>query len=462
MTSLSLFAVTAPGLEPLAEAELREMGIEAKAEPGGVAWEGDQAQMQAANLRLRTASRVLVRVAEFKARAFYEMERHTDRIAWERFVGEGSAVRVRVTSSKSKLYHEGAIEERILRSIGKRVGGITGLGAMRAGEDEEDDEVDVGSEGPGPVLETSTQNVDAGDPAAPVDADGADRGARHPGGRAMAADPDAPAPGRDPDGARTPGGDEAGAATEAGEPPAQMFVVRFHRDRCTISADSSGELLHRRGYRLAVARAPLRETLACAMLRASGWPGDAPLLDPLCGAGTVVIEAALMARRIAPGLARADRAPRRYSFEQWPEHDAAGWADVVERAVSEILDAAPAPIQGSDRDAGAVEAALANAARAGVAGDVEITERVITAVAPPPGPGWLVTNPPYGHRVGDADRLRNLYAALGRVARERLGGWTVALLSADPRLDAQTGISLDEVVRTRNGGIPVRVAVGRA
>lgn len=433
MTPLSLFAVTAPGLEPLAEAELRAMGIEAVAEPGGVSWEGDAGQMQAANLRLRTASRVLVRVAEFKARAFYEMERHTDRIAWERFLGPGSTVRVRVTSSKSKLYHEGAIQERILRSVLARVSGVTAAGPAM----DEDDE------------EGEAQGAPAASAAQPGGSSGDGDGAAQQE-RETVDDPDV-----------TPVIPAAPAADGTVGMPAQLFVVRFHRDRCTISADASGDLLHRRGYRLAVARAPLRETLACAMLRACGWRADAPLLDPFCGAGTIGIEAALMARRIAPGLARADRTPRAYAFQRWPDHDPAGWEAVVDRAVSEILDAAPAPIQCSDRDAGAVAAALANADRAGVGSDLEIGERVLSDVQPPGAAGWLVTNPPYGHRVGEADRLRNLYAALGRFSRARLGGWTIAMLSADPRLESQTGIAFDEALRTRNGGIPVRVVVGR-
>jgi putative N6-adenine-specific DNA methylase len=388
MPPYSIFVVTAPGLEPLVERELLEMGVRGVAEPGGVAWEGDLEQLYDANLRLRAASRVVVRVAEFGARAFYEMERHVTRVPWERFVAPGSVVRLRVASTRSRLYHERAIEERVLRAIDGRVGGIAA--------------------------------APAGDPAG---------------------DPEAEA--------------------EAPAPAGQMFVVRFHRDRCTISADTSGELLHRRGYRLAVAKAPLRETLACAMLRAAGWDCAAPLLDPFCGAGTIPIEAALAARRIAPGLARADRAPREYRFQAWGEHDAGVWSRVVDRAAGEILDAAPGRILGSDRDAGAVEAARANADRAGVGGDIELGQAALSAITPPAGPGWLVTNPPYGLRVGERKRLRNLYASFGRIARERLEGWTVAMLGADPVLEAQTGIRFRDALRTRNGGIPVRVIVGR-
>ena len=381
---LPLFAVTAPGLEPLAEAELRALGIGGTAEPGGVAWTGDAAQLYAATLRLRTASRVVVRAAEFRAKTFFELERHARRVPWERWVPKGGAVRLRVTCRKSRLYHEGAVAQRVMEAIAHRVGAV----------------------------------------AAPATA---------------------------------PGDDEDDGDGGAG----QLFIVRFVRDTCTISADGSGALLHLRGYRQALAKAPLRETLAAAMLLGSGWDGTAPLVDPMCGSGTVPIEAALIARRIAPGLADADRSPRACAFTAWPEFNAEAWAGVVDRAREEIRPAAGVAIVGTDRDAGAIRAADANAARAGVGGDVDFAVRAVSALEPPPGPGWVASNPPYGVRVGERDPLRSLYAALGRTLRDRAPGWTLALLSADPRLDAQTGIPVTEALRTSNGGIPVRLVVGR-
>lgn len=379
----SLFAITAPGLEPLAQAELRAMGIDAAAEPGGVAWSGGADDLYAANLRLRTASRVTVLAAEFRARTFFELERHARKVPWERWVPRGGAVRLRVTSRKSKLYHEGAIAQRVLEAIEHRVGSLAASGVVA---DEE-------------------------------------------------------------------GGEDEGDA--------QLFIVRFVRDACTIRADASGALLHLRGYRQALARAPLRETLAASMLLGSGWDGASPLLDPMCGSGTIPIEAALIARRIAPGLASPDREPRDYAFTSWPDFDVELWASVVDRAAAEILPAAPVPILGSDRDEGAIQAAASNAARAGVREDVDLGVRPISAIDPPPGPGWVVINPPYGVRVGERDPLRNLYAALGRTLRDRCPGWTLALLSPDHALERQVGIPLDEALRTSNGGIPVRLVAGR-
>jgi putative N6-adenine-specific DNA methylase len=381
---LPLFAVAAPGLEALCAAELRALGIAVAAEPGGAAWEGTMEDVHRANLWLRTTSRVVVRAATFRARTFIELERHARKVPWERWVAPGHAVRLRVTSKKSKLYHEGAIAERLLGFIEDRVGGIGEASAAKGPEDDADD-----------------------------------------------------------------GGD------------AQLFVVRVLRDEVTVSADASGALLHLRGYRQAVAKAPLRETLAAAMLQGAGWRGDSPLLDPMCGSGTIPIEAALLARKVAPGLASASRQPRAFAFTAWPGHDAAAWARAVSQARDAVLPAAPVPIAGSDRDAGAVEAARANAERAGVAGDVDFAVRPVSAMEPPPARGLLICNPPYGVRVGESDALRNLYAALGRTARARCPGWTLALLAAERKLEAQVGIPLTEAFRTSNGGIPVHLVLGQ-
>jgi putative N6-adenine-specific DNA methylase len=231
---------------------------------------------------------------------------------------------------------------------------------------------------------------------------------------------------------------------------AQLVIARLAHDRCTLSVDSSGALLHARGYRLATAKAPLRETLAAALLAASGWNARAPLLDPFCGAGTIAIEGALIARCIAPGLAR------RFAFMEWPDFDRALWTRLIDEARARVLPAAPAPILASDRDAGAIAAAAANAERAGVAADLAFSRRALSAIEPPEARGWIVTNPPYGVRVGERGALRSLYAQLGNVARRRCPGWVLTFLSADRRLEAQVGIGLDVVLETRNGGIAVR------
>ncbi len=240
--------------------------------------------------------------------------------------------------------------------------------------------------------------------------------------------------------------------------PAQLIVVRFDHDHCTISADSSGELLHRRGWRQAIAKAPLRETLAAAMLVACEWDGTVPMVDPFCGSGTIGIEAALRARRIAPGLERS------FAFEQWPGADAVLVQAARDAARAQILPSVGVPIVLADRDAGACEAAVANAERAGVLGDVTIAQQSLsdTDLAAVGERGLLLTNPPYGLRVTDGNDIRSLYARLGDVLREGGTGWRLAMLVPDRQLSSQLRLPMDTVLQTANGGISVAVERTRA
>jgi putative N6-adenine-specific DNA methylase len=373
-----LFAVTAPGLEPLCARELTELGIRAKAVDGGVFWNGDLGSVMRANLWSRTASRVLVRVAEFRAKAFFELELNAKKIPWGRFVQPGAAVELRVTCRKSKLYHTGAIAQRLGEALAKAVPKVR----IATGKERDDDD--------SPSEQTTTN---------------------------------------------------------------QLFVVRFVHDVATVSVDSSGALLHLRGYRQALAKAPLRETLAAATLLGAGWNGTTPLTDPMCGSGTIAIEAARLARRIAPGRDRS------FAFLQWPEADADRWRSFLDEARAGELARSPVRITASDRDAGAIAAARSNAERAGVASDVELDVRPISAIDAAEGPGLVVSNPPYGVRVGESESLRNLYAQLGNVLRARRSGWELALLSADRQLESQLRLTLDERLVTRNGGIPVHLVV---
>jgi putative N6-adenine-specific DNA methylase len=234
----------------------------------------------------------------------------------------------------------------------------------------------------------------------------------------------------------------------------QLIVVRFDRDCCTISADSSGALLHRRGWRQAVAKAPLRETLAAMMLAAVPWDGEVPLVDPFCGSGTIGIEAALRVRRIAPGLAR------RFAMERWPGADGAAYDAVRQAARDAMLPGVGAPIVLRDRDAGAIAAARANAERAGVLGDLRIEQGALseTDLAGLGPRGLLLTNPPYGLRVSDGADLRALYARLGDLLRTGGHGWRLGMLvPPDRALSGQLRLRLTPAVRTTNGGLPVEL-----
>jgi len=172
--------------------------------------------------------------------------------------------------------------------------------------------------------------------------------------------------------------------------------------------------LHRRGYRLASAKAPLRETLAAGMLLASGWDGTSPLLDPFCGSGTIAIEAALLAKRIAPGHTR------RFAFMDWQNYEESIWKALLAKSSASELVTIP-PIQASDRDAGAIDMARANAERAGVSQLIEFSQRAVSAIEPA-RTGWVITNPPYGQRISSNKDLRNLYAQLGNVLRKNCTG----------------------------------------
>jgi len=241
--------------------------------------------------------------------------------------------------------------------------------------------------------------------------------------------------------------DNNGTATQ------QLVVVRVANDQVTVSIDSSGMLLYKRGYRQAIAKAPLRETLAAAIIMASGWDRQSPLLDPFCGSGTIPIEAAMMALGIPPG------AKRQFAFINWPNYDETLW-EQVKKAV-ERSDIEMPSIMGSDRDAGAVRMAKSNAERAGVAEFIQFENHALSHVHPPRKKGWVVTNPPYGERISKGADLRNLYAQFGNVLRQHCAGWQVALLSNDRMLLGQTHLNLDTTMSLRNGGIKVHLARGR-
>jgi putative N6-adenine-specific DNA methylase len=229
--------------------------------------------------------------------------------------------------------------------------------------------------------------------------------------------------------------------------PAQLFLARFDHDVCTVSADTSGALLHRRGYRLAQSQAPLRETLAAAMLLAAGYTGTEPLLDPMCGSGTIPIEAALIARRRAPGIARP------FAFQRWPAYDPSAFERLLARAREQELERAPGAIVGSDVEPNAIAAAHENAARAGVERDLRLEVQAMRDATAPRERGLIVTNPPYGMRVR-AD-LPRLYADLGDLVRR--SGYRGAALVADRRSAQRAGLTWKPLLRTQNGGVRVEL-----
>ncbi|HTS79008.1 MAG TPA: RNA methyltransferase [Myxococcaceae bacterium] len=244
----------------------------------------------------------------------------------------------------------------------------------------------------------------------------------------------------------------SGDDREGGVP---RLVLRVAEGVAALSADVGGTLLHRRGWRQEVSRAPLRETLAAGVLVLSGHRTDRPVWDPVCGSGTLVIEAALVARGVAPGLGRS------FAAERWPEAARVDWAGRRERLRAQVRAHARAPIVGTDLNAGALGTARRNARRAGVLEELRLERLDVSNVAP--GlltPGLIVGNLPYGLRVGVRHGLEVFDTSLATTLRGRFGTWRWALLVDDPdRLLRAGGRAPDQVHRLVNGGIPVVLGV---
>ncbi len=236
-------------------------------------------------------------------------------------------------------------------------------------------------------------------------------------------------------------------------------LIRGEADRFTFSVDASGERLHRRGARIEVGAAPMRETLAAGLLALAGWEPNQALCDPVCGAGTIAIEAALQAVDRAPGL------DREFALEDWPLFAASGdaAASVRERARARVRPAAPAPITASDRDPSVIESAARNAARAGIAEQIAFACRDLGDARPQPGQaGLVIANPPYGRRLGDPRAAVRVYRDLGRLLRAHFRGWRAAIVvpARLPGAGDALRLTLPDHHRLRNGGLPIELRVG--
>ncbi|MHB8417371.1 MAG: THUMP domain-containing class I SAM-dependent RNA methyltransferase [Myxococcales bacterium] len=351
-----LFLSTTPGLEKALEAEASALG-EARLVPGGVELRGRAGLHRRANLWLRTASRVLLRLGELPAADPRALEAALAALPLDRVRLPGAPLRLEAS------VRDGRISERELAAIARR----------------------------------------------------------------------------------------AFAAPDGGE---VALRLRVERGRCTLSADTSGELLYRRGWRQEVSRAPLRETLAAGLLLLAGYDGSEPLWDPLCGSGTLALEAASLALGRAPGFTR------RFAFEGWPGHDAAAWQREREAALGRPK--SPQPIWGSDLNAGSLGTARRNARRAGLEGAVALFRHDARLPRPElPARGLLVANLPYGKRAGSREDVPELYRQLGRAFRA-LAGWRAAfLVEASSRAEQWLGLAVERAIELDNGGIPCRLLLGR-
>jgi putative N6-adenine-specific DNA methylase len=228
--------------------------------------------------------------------------------------------------------------------------------------------------------------------------------------------------------------------------------VHLVKNRCTVSIDTSGAPLDRRGYRLDRTEAPLRETLAAALVALTGWDGTVPLADPMCGSGTILIEAALRATRRAPGLLRGG-----FGFQRWPGFDPVLWARLLSEAREAALSGLTVPILGRDRLPKALEIARQNVSRAGVGNLVTLSQGDVRDFTPPPGPGVLLFNPPYGQRLSEEEALKPLYRQIGDVMKQRCTGYTAYLFTGSPELAKCVGLKASRRFVLFNGPIECRL-----
>ncbi len=351
-TIFEIFLQAPPGLESLLADEAREKGFDAPAAvPGGVTTRGGWEEVWRANLELRGAGRVLVRIGGFMAFHLAQLDKRARKFAWGEVLRPGETVRVDVVCRRSKIYHAGAAKQRIETAL-------EAFGVVIAQGGEEADDTDAS---------------------------------------------------------------------------AIAIKVRIEDNEVLFSLDSSGAPLHRRGTKQFVGKAPMRETLAALFLRACGYDGREPVYDPMCGSGTFVLEAAGIAAGVAPGLSRP------FAFERLASFDAARWAQMRDGAASAV--ASDLRFTGSDRDAGAVSGANANAERAGLGGVASFRHAAVSDAAPPEGPpGLVIVNPPYGGRIGNKKLLYGLHGALGETLRRNFRGWRVGIVTSEPGLARATGL----------------------
>lgn len=358
--TLNIFAVVSPGLENVCARELAGLGmVEIRIVTGGVEFAGTLRDLYRANLWLRSASRILVRIGEVKCRDFPALFRKALRLPWGRFIRPSTRLRVRASSKTSRLHHTGRIAATV--------------------------------------------------------ADACD----HALGRQEPSD----------------------------DGPEQLILARFENDSCVLSVDSSGELLHRRGYRLQGGHAPLRETLAAGILLHLGWAGSSPLVDPMCGSGTFPVEGALLACNRPPGRHRL------FGFMDWPRYRPGLWQALLVEADG-VARPLPVAVRGFDRSEEVVAVARTNAERAALDG-LEFRPVELSRLPVFSGRGLVFCNPPYGARLESGRDLRPLYREISSAFRQHFSGWQGALLSPDESLVRASEMPWREVCILDNGGIKV-------
>jgi putative N6-adenine-specific DNA methylase len=230
------------------------------------------------------------------------------------------------------------------------------------------------------------------------------------------------------------------------ENPDLRVHLFIYEDQCTVYLDSSGESLHRRGYRQEGHLAPLNEVSAAGLVLLSGWDKKTPLADPMCGSGTIVIEAALLANNIAPGMYR-----REFGFMKWKDYDETLWDTVYDEALSAAA-YCDTPVAGSDISDKAIKVAIGNLGRTTLGKAVSFSQSPFQELSLPPGPGTIITNPPYDERIKVAS-IRELYKMIGDTCKKNCKGYTAWVLSASSEGLKAIGLRPDKKVRIYNGAL---------
>lgn len=379
-------AIVPPVFVPLCETELATLDIPVTSVfPGGVEFTGRWADCYRANLCLRTASRVLWRLPEFRCGALEALFNHIAKQRLELWLNPSIPLQISVHLNVSRIPHEGEAKETILAGISRR---MAQLGLPR-----------------------------------PKDFDRQQQGE---------------------------------TTSKDSHDSKQRIIARIDHNRCHLSVDTTGPHLHRRGYRRFHTGAPMRETLAAAVLIKAGWTGAVPLVDAMSGSGTVAIEAACLARRLVPGL------QRRFLFESWPCFFESTFGNVKVNAAAAIRPRSPSPIIAIELDPGSMGVARENARSAQVDADIRWHTGDLFEFDPADhklSPGLIVVDPPYGKRLAGGGK--EFYKQLGTTLRRKFTGWHAAVLAPQRSWLSQLGVRPLRTWPVPHGGLPVDVALFR-
>ena len=363
---LELIATATFGLEAVVRREIENLGYKVlKTEDGKVTFLGDEHAVAKANLWLRTADRVLIKMGEFKALEFEDLFQQVKGIAWEEWIPKDGRFIVNASSVKSKLSSVPAIQSVSEKAVVKRLAEFYSVEHF----------------------------------------------------------------------------EKTGAKFD--------IKITFLKDLVTVTLDTTGPGLNKRGYRKLIGEAPLKETMAAAMLELSFWKAGRILADPCCGSGTIPIEAALIGRNIAPGLSRS------FASEEWDAIDKSVWKEERKDAFSKIDNDIELEIYGSDIDKDAIKIAKINAEEAGVLDDIHFEVKDVGAFELEGASGVVVTNPPYGERIGNQDAIDDIYKAYKRFFIKH-PSWSLFVITSDKTIEKKAfGRQADRRRKLYNGRLEV-------